>query len=82
MKRKKKKQPKAQVTIQLDQEALETIDKLAEKVQLSRSQLCSNLIIMGLDDAKLLNSIGLTSIAIFIRSLLERISPNDLGKVE
>jgi metal-responsive CopG/Arc/MetJ family transcriptional regulator len=65
------KKPKEQITVQIDSDALKIVDRIRNKVGLSRSELCSNLVIMGLDDAKLLDGIGLVSSAVYIRSLLE-----------
>jgi len=65
------KKRKEQITVQIDTDALKIVDKIRNKYGLSRSEFCSNLVIMGLDDAKLLDGIGLISIAGYIRSLLD-----------
>jgi metal-responsive CopG/Arc/MetJ family transcriptional regulator len=65
------KKPKEQITVQIDSDALKIVDRIRNKVGLSRSEFCSNLVIMGLDDAKLLDGIGLVSSAVYIRSLLD-----------
>jgi metal-responsive CopG/Arc/MetJ family transcriptional regulator len=77
--KKKTKDAKIQVTIQLEQEALQKIDEVAERVKLSRSQLCANLIVMGLDDAKLLDDFGLISVAGYIRGMLDHFNSNKSG---
>ena len=53
------KEPKQQYTVMLKPSVVKEIDKLAEKADLSRSQLMGNLIEMGLDDAKILDKMGL-----------------------
>jgi len=65
------KKAKEQITIQIDADALKIVDRIRNKIGLSRSEMCSNLVIMGLDDARLLDGIGLVSIAGYIRSLLD-----------
>ena len=61
MGRPKVKEPKQQYTVMLRPSVVKEIDKFAVKAELSRSQLMANLIDMGLDDAKILDSMGLIS---------------------
>ena len=75
-----KKKKKEQITVQIDIEALKIVDKIRNKVGLSRSQFCSNLVIMGLDDAKLVDNFGLISIAGYIRSILDGYKKRELKK--
>jgi metal-responsive CopG/Arc/MetJ family transcriptional regulator len=63
MVRPKVKEPKQQYTLMLKPSVVEEIDKLAGKLELSRSQLMSNLIESGLEDAKLLEKIGVLKLA-------------------
>lgn len=58
MARPKIKEAKKQYTVMLKPSMADEIDKLASKVDLTRSHLMENLIAMGLDDAKLLESSG------------------------
>lgn len=58
MARPKVNEPKQQFTIMLKPSVIKEIDKLAEKIDLSRSQFMANLIEMGLDDAKILDKMG------------------------
>ena len=55
------KQPAKQYTVQLDPEFVEKIDKMAEKLGLSRSQMMRNLMKSGLEDAVTLERFGLFS---------------------
>lgn len=59
MARPKVNEPKQQFTVMLKPSVVKEIDKYAEKAELSRSQLMANLIEMGLDDAKILDKMGL-----------------------
>jgi hypothetical protein len=58
MARPKIKEPKKQYTVMLRPSVVDEIDKLAKKLGLSRSQLMANLIDVALEDAKLLDKIG------------------------
>jgi metal-responsive CopG/Arc/MetJ family transcriptional regulator len=58
MARPKMQDPKKQYTVMLKPSTVQEIDRLAKKLDLSRSQLMSNLIQMGLDDAKVLDKAG------------------------
>jgi predicted DNA-binding protein len=55
------KHPAKQYTVQLDPEFVEKIDKMAEKLGLSRSQMMRNLMKSGLEDAVTLERFGLFS---------------------
>ena len=58
MARPKLQDPKKQYTVMLKPSTVQEIDRLARKLDLSRSQLMSNLIQMGLDDARTLEKSG------------------------
>jgi metal-responsive CopG/Arc/MetJ family transcriptional regulator len=58
MARPKMKEPKKQYTVMLKPSMVKEIDRLAKKVELSRSQFMENLISTGLDDAKIFDKIG------------------------
>ena len=55
------KKPMKQYTVQLDPEFIENIDKMADKLGLSRSQLMRNLMVSGYEDAVILDKFGLFS---------------------
>ena len=56
MARPKKSEPKKQYTVMLEPSVVEDIDQIASKLDLSRSQFMGNLIKIGLDDAKVLDT--------------------------
>ena len=58
MVRPKVEEPKKQYTLMIKPSMVQEIDRLAKKVQLSRSQLMVNLLGMGLEDAKVLEKSG------------------------
>jgi metal-responsive CopG/Arc/MetJ family transcriptional regulator len=58
MARPKQADPKRQYTVMMKPDTVQEIDRLAKKLDLSRSQLMSNLIQMGLDDARTLEKSG------------------------
>jgi metal-responsive CopG/Arc/MetJ family transcriptional regulator len=58
MARPKLQEPKKQFTLMLKPATVQEIDRLAKKLEISRSQLMGNLIQMGLDDAKVLEKTG------------------------
>ena len=71
---KPKKRPEemaVKVSISLSRETLAKIDRIAAKARLSRSQLVSNLVDSGLDDALLCEAIGLVTLVGGIRALRE-----------
>ena len=55
------KKAKMQVTIQLDAGFVDKVDKMAERLSLSRSQMIRNLAVNGYDDAVILEKTGLFS---------------------
>ena len=62
---------KARVTITIDPELLEKVDLLADRMDLSRSQMIENLVTLALDDVKLLDSLGLLDLAIKLKAFRE-----------
>jgi hypothetical protein len=63
---------KKQYTIMLRPSVVEEIDKIAEELNLTRSQFMSNLIQVGLDDARLFNKAGLFKIIMAGGKLAEK----------
>ena len=55
----KKEEEKIQVTIKLKKSMHDEIEKFAEKLGISKTQLIINLIDTGLDDVKIFNSLKL-----------------------
>lgn len=62
MVRPKAKEPKKQFTVMLKPSVVERVDKFADKLELSRSQMMSNLIGMALEDADIFDKSGLLDI--------------------
>ena len=62
MVRPRAQEPKKQFTIMLKPSTVQEIDRLAKKVELSRSQFTANLIEIGLEDAKLFDKSGALSL--------------------
>ncbi len=53
---------KTKIAIAIDPELLARIDKMAEKFELSRSKLIENLLDTSLEDAEIMNSIGVLDV--------------------
>lgn len=51
-----------QYSVQLEDEIIARIDKLAEKLDLTRSQILRNFVLTGLEDAEILNKSGVFNI--------------------
>ena len=54
--------PRKQYNVQLEDDVIERIDKLSEKLDLNRSQILRNFILMGLEDAEILNKTGVLTV--------------------
>ena len=54
--------PRKQYNVQLEDDVIERVDKLAEKFELNRSQVLRNFILMGLEDAEILNKTGVLTV--------------------
>jgi predicted transcriptional regulator len=64
---------KEQYTVQLDPNFVEKLDKMAEKIGVSRSQLMRNLLINAYDDAVMLDKIGLLAAFKFGQKMIKKI---------
>ena len=64
---------KVSVSVILDKKAVVEIDRIAKKIGISRSKMVRNLAYMGLDDAKMLNRIGIYDAIVGVRTLREYI---------
>ena len=62
---------KVSVSVILDKKAVEKIDKLAKLLGLSRSKMVRNLAYVGLDEAKVLKSLGLFHAVVMVRTFRE-----------
>lgn len=68
------KRVKPQISITVDAEVINEIDRLALKYRLNRSQLIRNILAMGVADVKLLKKIGLIDLAYMIKTFQATIS--------
>ena len=60
-----------QIRVLISREALEQVDKFADLIpNMKRSQLIANLVLMGLDDVKVLNGLGLLKASRVARAIL------------
>ena len=83
MARPKISEAKKQYTVMLKPSVVEEIDRIAKKMDLSRSQLMANLIDMGLEDAKLLDKIGVVKLVMVGGKLANRLKIDFLsGKAD
>ena len=61
------------VSVRLDKELADRIDRMAEKVDLSRSKLAANLVEAELSDLKFFDSFGLVRLASGLQEIKDRI---------
>jgi hypothetical protein len=66
------KQEFAVVQVVVPVKVKKDLKKLAERYKLSESKLARNLIITGLDDLHLLNTVGLMDLTCWIRDIVQR----------
>jgi predicted DNA-binding protein len=64
---------KKQYTVQLEDEFVEKLDKMADKLGVSRSQLMRNLMENGYDDVVMLDKIGMIAAFKFGQKLISKI---------
>jgi len=64
--------PRKQYNVQFEDEVIERIDKLAEKFELNRSQILRNFILMGLEDAEILNKTGVLTVIKISREIRKK----------
>jgi hypothetical protein len=85
------KEPKKPYTIMLKPSVVEDIDKMAEKLGLTRSQFMGNLVETALEDAKMMDDVGLFKVVMIgdkvMRKFKEalfsgRVSLDKNGKLE
>ena len=76
------KKPKKQYTLMYEPEKMEIIDRISEKCGVSRSQLLSNLVDIGLDTARIYESIGVVSAVGYSRKIIDWFKKSkDEGKI-
>lgn len=69
-----------QTNLYLDAKTIAEIDRLAEKVGISRSRLIRNLLLMGLDDAKTLDAFGLFTLIRKLEGMMSKDRGHDQGE--
>jgi metal-responsive CopG/Arc/MetJ family transcriptional regulator len=73
---------KKQYNVQLEDDVVARIDRLAEKLDLNRSQIMRNMLLIGLDEAEVIDKAGIFSAVIFSRDLLKKFKEAALkGKI-
>lgn len=73
---------KKQYNVQLEDDVVERIDKLAAKLDHSRSQMMRNLLLRGLEDAEIIDMTGVFSAVMFSRDLIKKFKEAALrGKI-
>jgi metal-responsive CopG/Arc/MetJ family transcriptional regulator len=73
---KMKKRIRPQISIILNQGTLDEVDRLSKKMRMNRSQLINNILVMGVEDVRVLERIGLIDLAEVIRRFQMRVSKN------
>jgi len=63
----KQKEKKLQINFVIEESKVELIDYYAEKVDRSRSQFLRGLILNGLDDARIMNAVGIFDLVKLVR---------------
>jgi predicted DNA-binding protein len=64
---------KKQYTVQLEDDVIARIDKLAKKLGHNRSQMMRNIIFSGLEDAEMIDKTGMFSAILFSKNILTKI---------
>jgi len=86
VKKEKSKKVKETYTLTIKPEIIEEVDRVAKKVDVSRSQMVENLLGMALDDTNLLEKAGFLELAIagrkMIQSFKEKILKGEIRKDE
>lgn len=67
----KKKVEKVHLTVKIDKDLNEWLEKTAAELRMNKSQLINNLISMGKDDIKVLKATGLFGLANVVRKVKE-----------
>jgi len=65
-------------SVRLPVQQAQEVERYAEKMGLSSNQLLNNVIAVGLDDLRLLNSVGLLVVGRGVRDLVEKIRHGEI----
>ena len=60
------------VSLWIDKDLVEKLDKFSEKAGITRSKLCANIIRTGVEEIEFADKIGFMAFALVIRDLTER----------
>lgn len=69
------------ITLWLDEETAKGLDRIAARAGLSRSRLAENLLIVGLDEAKTMERIGVLQLAVLLQKLRGKVKKR-LSEIE
>jgi len=64
---------KKQYTVQLEDDVIERIDRLAEKLGHTRSQMMRNMLLQGLEDAEMVDNTGIFTAVRFSKGIITKI---------
>lgn len=73
MGRKKIKEPKEQLTVMVNPKTKKEVERLAQKVGLTPSQIGANLMEIALEDALFLEKLGILKTALIAQSVFKKI---------
>lgn len=62
------------ISIWVDHETAERVSRIAKKVGISNSQLLKNVALCGLDDAEMLDKLGVLTLAALIQKTKEKMA--------
>ena len=68
--------------IYLDNDLLQRLKRMSDVAKINRNQLITNLLIIGLEEAEMLNRIGIVKVGVFARDLREKIRKRIKGSEE
>ncbi len=73
---------KKQYTVQLEDDVVERIDRLAAKLGHNRSQMMRNMLLQGLADAEMVDKTGIFSAVMFSKEIITKVKEAALkGKI-
>ncbi len=75
-----KEKTKIRVHLMLDPDLVNYIDDLAEKLDMSRSDLIEKFVLLGLDDVKLMDKVGAIDLIIALRAFKDYLYAKLFGR--
>ncbi len=70
------------VTLQLEAEIVQSVDKLAQELGMSRSRLMRNLVLSGWDDVRRLDAIGVFTLVLRAEEFMAQIRSAKVGTAQ